>query len=87
MIIVLFEATTAVAAMLERKPQHVEHIPQSRQTGAAPDGNVAMRDWYEHHVIIGQDAKQPVLMAARKNNCHMIERHTYEPWIYGTLIL
>ena len=85
MIIVLFEATNAVAAMLEQPPQHVENRPQSRQTGAAPAGTVSMRDWYGHHVIIGQDAKQPVLMPARKNNCSGIECHTYNPWIDGDL--
>ena len=83
-ILVVFEATNAVAGMLEQPPHHVENRPQSRWTGPAPVGNVAVRDWYEHHVIIGKDAKQPVLMAARKNNCNGIECHCYEPWIDGT---
>jgi hypothetical protein len=84
MIIVLFEATHAVAALLEQPPQYVETRPQSRQTGPAPTGNVAVRDWYGHHVIIGNDPKQPVLMAARKNNCSSIECHTFAPWVDGS---
>ena len=39
MIIVLFEATNAVAALLEQPPHYVENRPQSRQTGPAPAGN------------------------------------------------
>ena len=76
MIIVLFAATHVVATLLEQPPRYVENRPQSRQTGPAPTGNVAVRDWYEHHVVIGNDPKQPVLMSARKNNCSSIECHT-----------
>ena len=71
MIIVLFEATTAVAAMLARPPHHVQgkqtavaamHRPLSLKTGPVFAGNVHMRDWYKHHVIIGTDVKQPRYM-------------------------
>ena len=71
MIIVLCEATDEVAEM------------QMRQTRPAPDGNVAMRDWCEHHVFIGQDADAPILMAARKDNCLKMECHDCKPWVDG----
>ena len=83
MIIVLFEATGAVADMLQQPPRFVADRPQSRHTGPAPTGNVAVRDWYEHHVMMGNDARQPVLMAARKNNWSFMECHTSETWADG----
>ena len=82
-ILVLFEATTAVQIMLEQEPQHVYDRPQSRRTGPAPAGNVAVRDWHEHRVIIGGCAKNPVLMAARKNNCQGMECLYCESWFDG----
>ena len=33
--------------------------------------------------MIGNDARQPVLMAARKNNCDHMECHTSETWADG----
>ena len=86
-ILVLFEATTAVATMLEQQPQHVYDRPQSWRTGPAPAGNVALRDWHEHRVIIGGCAKNPVLMAARKNNCQGMECLYCESWFDGTFRL
>ena len=79
-IIVIFEATAAVANMLEGEPEHVEDKPQLQRTGPAPVGNVEMRDWHEHHVMTGADPKTTVLMAARKNNCNGIMVLCYEPW-------
>ena len=52
-ITVLFEATTAVAAMLERQPLHVPDRPPPRHNEKAPLGNMSARDWYEHLVVIG----------------------------------
>ena len=82
-ILVLFEATDAVAVMLQQQPQHVYDRPQSRRWGPAPAGNVAVRDWHEHLVIMGRCAKNPILMAARKNNCQGMECLYSESWLDG----
>ena len=51
-ITVLFEATTAVAVMLERQPLHVPDRPPPRHNEKAPLGNMSARDLYEHWVVI-----------------------------------
>ena len=53
-LVVLFEATHAVAALLDSKPSYVQERPQqlSLPNEKAVVGNMAERDWYDHHVVM-----------------------------------
>ena len=82
-ILVLFEATPAVAEMLKRRPQFVPDRSRSRHNEKAPVGNVAQREWYEHHVVIANEQKCAILMAARKNNCASVDCVFYREWMDG----
>ena len=82
-ITVLFEATNAVAAMLAREPLHVPDRPRSRHNEKAPLGNMSARDWYEHWVVIGNEPKGSILMAARKNVCENIDCVHSDSWVDG----
>ena len=83
MIIVLFEATTAVAAMLEREPSHVPDRPPPRHNEKAPLGNMSARAWFEHLVCMGEESKGAILMAVRKNVCENIECVYSDSWVDG----
>ena len=76
-ITILFEATHAVAAMLEQKPLDI--IPGDTRGR----GNLAQRGWYEHHVVITDEANGTILMAARKNNCAGVTCLHSDAWTDG----
>ena len=58
--------------------------PQSRQTEKAKLGNVARRQWHQHHAIITDFHRgKQILMAARTNNCHGMTCLYNESWEDG----
>ena len=85
-LVVLFEATHAVAEMLESQPSYVQEPPQQRSlpNQKAVPGNMWQREHYEHHVIMTQDSKNAILMAARTNVCEGIEELHTASWCDGT---
>ena len=85
-LVVLFEANHSVAALLESKPSYVQEPPQQRSlpNQKAVPGNMWQREHYEHHVIMTQDSKNAILMAARTNVCEEIEQLHTASWCDGT---
>ena len=85
-MIVSFEANHAVAGMLEEKPSvALDRVPAGhRRNEKAPYGNVAKQDWWEHWVVMTNEPKNAVLIAARKSVCKQVEMLHWDAWPDGT---
>ena len=86
-ITILLEATPAVKEMLERAPAYIAEDsdkPRSRPGGKPDVGNMGERRWFQHWVVMGDEPKGAILMAAKTNECQGIKLLQCSKWIDGT---
>ena len=99
-IVILLEANEDCKELLEQEARKVmEDVleeeslneleedgprPQSRHLEKARVGNVAARQWFQHHAIMSTFPKGiQILMAARKNNCKGMKILYSKEWVDG----